>query len=93
MSAKVSARDRYLISISEYCSTKDIQKLLDVSLGFARDIKHQVLLRCISENIKLYSSTRVPTDVVLSVTGKSTQYFFDKMVAESEALKYVCAPV
>lgn len=91
MKRKLSHTEKYVKSISEYSSTKDIQELLEVSVVKAREIKKGVLQLCASKKIKLYSSYKVPTDLLLEYTGKSTQYYFDKMIAEREVLKNVSA--
>lgn len=91
MRSKLTWFDKYVKSISEYCSTKDIQEMLEVSVLRAREIKKGVLLECASKGIKLYTSYKVPTDLVLDYVGKDTQYFYDKMLQEREVLHYVSA--
>lgn len=86
MKNKISWKQKYLIAISEYCSTKDIQNLLEVSISKAREIKRNVEIECMNNNIKIYCSNKVPTDVLLDLIEKDTKYFYNKMIAEAKAV-------
>lgn len=89
MRKKLNYREKYLLSISEYLSTKDIQDLLDISVIKARDIKKQAEIECVQNNISVLSSNKVPTHIVLDLIDKDTNYYYRKMQEEAKAVSYV----
>lgn len=78
-------RDKYIISISENCSAKDIQKLMEININRAREIKRMTELECKKRNIVLLSC-KVPTEIVLDVIGRDTDYYYRKMIEESKVV-------
>lgn len=87
MKTKISWKEKYIISISEYCSTKDIQRLLEVGSDKAREIKKKVELECISNKKPLYTTTKVPTEALLQYVNKSTAYYYQKMIDENKVVE------
>ena len=83
MKNKASYKERYLLSISETLSLKEISLLLGVGLSTASKIRSKALDYCIVNDIPLYTQ-QVPTEVVLIVTGRSSQYYYDKYLLESK---------
>lgn len=81
MKSKISYKDRYLLSISETLSVKEISLLLGVGSASASKIRSKALNYCIDNDIPLYTQ-QVPTEAVLIVAGKSIDYYFNKYMLE-----------
>lgn len=81
--------DRYTLALSECLTIKDVMLLRNVGQPTALKIRKEALEYCIKNNIDL-PPRGVPTEAVLSVTNKDLNYYYQKMISESEAKKYLC---
>ncbi len=81
MKSKISYKDRYMLSISETLTVKEIGLLLGVCDNKASKIRSQALDYCIMEDIPLYTR-EVPTEAVLKVSNKSIDYYYNKYLLE-----------
>ena len=85
MNKKISWKDKYLLSISETLSLKDIANLCDVGISKASDIRKQALDYCILNDIPIYTR-HVPTEAVLAVINRDIEYFYNRMCLENRAI-------
>lgn len=81
---KLSWNQRYLISISECMTSKDIMNLLDINQRVALSVRKQAIDYCLTNDIEMYGS-KVPTEAVLKVSGKTIDYYYNKMLLENKA--------
>lgn len=81
--------ERYTLALSECLTIKDVMLLRNVGQPTALKIRKEALEYCIKNNIEL-PPRGVPTEAVLSVTNKDLNYYYQKMIKESEAKKYLC---
>ncbi len=84
MNKKTSWKDKYLLSISETLSLKDIEKLCDVG-SKASDIRKQALDYCILNDIPIYTRY-VPTEAVLAIINHDIEYYYNRMCLENRAV-------
>ncbi|WP_294561864.1 hypothetical protein [uncultured Traorella sp.] len=85
MNKKTSWKDKYLLSISETLSLKDIEKLCDVGSSKASDIRKQALDYCILNDIPIYTRY-VPTEAVLAIINHDIEYYYNRMCLENRAV-------
>lgn len=77
---------RYLLAIKEELTIKEIMKLRNVGQPSAIKIRKDALTYCSKNNIEL-PPRGTPTNAVLIVTNKNIDYYYKKMVQESNAKK------
>lgn len=85
MNKKISWKDKYLLSISETLSLKDIEKLCDVGSSKASDIRKKALDYCILNDIPIYTRY-VPTEAVLAIINHDIEYYYNRMCLENRAM-------
>lgn len=85
MKNKISWKEKYILSLKENLTLKDIMLLRDVNQKVASDIRNKAIHYCISNDIQLYSKA-VPSEAVLIVTKKDINYYYNKMILESKAI-------
>lgn len=86
MKKEVTWFEKYNIALKENLSIKDIMMLRNVCQRIALEIRDKSIKYCVMNNI-YFGGKQVPTEVVLLVTGKDINYYYDKMVLEINALK------
>ncbi len=85
MLKKLTWKEKYILSLSENMSLKDIMRLRDIGQPTAIKIRNKAIEYCIRNGIE-FNTRLVPTEAVLIVTGHDIQYYYDKMVLESKTL-------
>lgn len=81
--------DKYILALQENLTMNEIMILRDIGQPTALKIRKEALEYCLKNNIDL-PPRGVPTEAVLSVTNKDLNYYYQKMISESEAKKYLC---
>lgn len=84
MKNKTTWKDRYLISISEDCTIKDIMLLRNCGEPTATKIRDDCRDYCIANDIE-FNMRKIPTCSVLAVTNKDIEYYYNQMMLESRA--------
>jgi len=82
MRKKLTWSEKYILSISEYLSIKQIMALRDVGQPAAINIRRRALAYCARNGIE-FNTRLVPTEAVLAVTGHDSEYYYQKMLQES----------
>ena len=85
MIKKLSWSDKYLLSLKEEFTLKEIAQLRDVGLSSASRIRQEAINYCLKNDIPIVSRF-VPSIAVLEVTKKGIDYYYDKMILERKAL-------
>lgn len=81
--------EKYHLALKETLSISEIKKLRDCGQPTAIKIRDEALELCLANDITLDSKGRVPTEMVFEVTGKSLDFYADKMMKEIQAQKLV----
>ncbi|MBQ0036008.1 MAG: hypothetical protein KBT35_03710 [Firmicutes bacterium] len=83
-----SWNQRYRVSIQENVTVKDICVLCGVSTQNALNIRHKAI-DYLKENFRgkefLEPKSKVDIEAVFAVTGKDSDYYYRKMLAERKA--------
>lgn len=82
MTSKVSWRDKYVLSISESLSNKEISMLCGVGETKASYIRRKAEQYCIENDIPLMGK-RIPTEAVLAVINHDIDYYSHRMQLEN----------
>ncbi len=81
-------RDRYLLSISEEMTVKDIMALRNVGQATALKIRQKAIDYCLVNNIDLMG-IKVPTIAVHEATKLDIEYYYQKMLLEARAKEVI----
>lgn len=79
-----SWKERYLLSLTEEMSAKDIMRLRGVNNKEALRIRKESIEYCKKNGIRIVGQ-KVPTEAVLKVTGKDIDYYYSRMLLEQKA--------
>ncbi len=77
-------KERYLLSLTEEMTAKQIMQLRGVNRKEALKIRLEALEYCRKNGIKVIGK-KVPTDAILKTTGKDVNYYYTKMEMEAKA--------
>lgn len=80
--------DKYIIALQEAVTVKDIKNLRSVGQPTALLIREKALEYCLMNDIEL-PPRGIPTEAVFVVTDKSLDFYYNKMLQESNAKKLV----
>lgn len=83
MENSVKWLEKYLLSLEDFLSQRDIMKLFSCTQSRANAIRQKAIEYCLINDIYYYS--KVPSEAVFEVTGKDSNYFYDKAVKEKQA--------
>lgn len=84
MRATKSWYQRYKIALKEELTVKEIMDLRNVGQPTALELRREALNYCLKNDITI-TSNKPPTDVIMRLTGKSLDYYYEKMKKELEA--------
>lgn len=77
----LSWKEKYLLSLNETLTLKQIMLLRSCGMPKARKLRQEVIEYCLIHNIKI-ESKGIPSEVLFEITGLNVQYYFDKMQKE-----------
>ncbi|MBR0417932.1 MAG: hypothetical protein IJI66_02040 [Erysipelotrichaceae bacterium] len=83
MVEKLDWKGKYSLSLIENMSIKDIERLTDCGQPQAISIRNDSIRYCEKNNIYRFG-TKVPTEVVLLIIGKSREYYYQRMLDEKK---------
>ena len=86
---QLSWSEKYMLSLTEEMTGKDIMKLRGVSFSKAQTIRNKAVEYCLIHDIEI-GAKKVPTEVVLIVTGHDINYYYEKMLLEAKQVRYEC---
>ncbi len=81
MTEKLSWKEKYCLSLNDNLSIKDIMKLFDCGQPKATMIRNETVRVCNEDRI-IRIGNKVPTDIVLSLVGRSRDYYYQRMLDE-----------
>ena len=82
MHKQLTWSEKYILSISEYLSIKQIMALREIGQPSASKIRKRAVAYCVENGIE-FTTRLIPTEAVLAVTGRDSEYYFQKMLQES----------
>lgn len=90
---QISWADKYLLSLQEEVTYREIMQLRSCGHQTALEIRKKAIEYCIENSIE-YSMRKVPTIAVLKVIGHDIDYYYEKMIQEHKfydlkGVKYV----
>lgn len=85
---KISWYEKYLLTLEESLTIKEIMNLRGVGQSTAVEIRKQAIEFCLMNNI-FVGAQKTPTMAVLQVTGYSQEYYYNQMLKEAEVKKIV----
>ena len=88
MKCKAEWYERYVLSISEELTVKEIMTLRGVGQATALKIRKKAIKYCLMNDIDIMG-IRTPTIAVLEVTRLDIQYYYDKLVLETRAKEVI----
>lgn len=86
--SKVTWHNKYIIALQETVTVKDIKDLRSVGQPTALSIREKALEYCLKNDIEL-PPRGIPTEAVFVVTNKNLDFYYNKMVQESNAKKLI----
>ena len=84
MEQRATWKDRYLLSLKEELTIKEMMLLLDCGEPRAVKIRDDCRAYCVANDI-IFFLRKIPTESIFAVTNKDIDYYYDKMLKESRA--------
>ena len=78
--------ERYQIALKENLSVKEIMILRNVGQPTALQLRREAINYCLKNDIEIISN-KAPTEVIMRLTGKALEFYYEKMVLELEAIE------
>lgn len=85
---KISWYEKYLLTLEENLTVKEIMNLRSVGQSTALEIRKKAIEFCIMNEIA-FGAQKTPTYAVLSVTEHGQEYYYEQMLKEAEVKKVV----
>lgn len=77
MKNELSWKEKYVLSLKESYTLKDIMMLRNCGMPTAREIRKNAIKYCLENNLE-YSTKSVPSEAVHHATGKNIEYYYQK---------------
>lgn len=86
MKNKMSWNEKYILVLNDYLSIKDIMNLFDIGQPRATKLRNEAIDYASHNDLDVFGKL-VPTEAILTISGKDKEYFKEKMYLEMEALE------